>query len=499
MNKKGFLLRAVYSYGGEISAYLFLGLTVFALAKGLQVEEFGRINLLVSIVLLASVSIDLGLPSFVLRYVGEHIENNQLHKSADLLYALAVIALCAGALVWAVLTFFGQTITFGTLPPGPAYAGIVALFAVTKFLSGIMEMYLSALYRDGWKNSLIAGAALLKLLLILLALHWQAPLTMLFILFWSTEMLSLAGFTVLLRRFLLKPAGKADLAHGFAVIREKAHFIIREYLYKLLGFLWDPKFDLFLTTGLLGLYATGSYSFAMGILIFATAWSPDSVLQPMLRAFMVRQYASRKNIAGLAEFFRLSTTIKLFFMIPLIGLLTVLCAPALRVFFAGQYPDALPICLIFAPFLIFKVLISPIREVLITLDRNDICLRSHWALAYKFLAVMLIVPRAKIYGLAFACSSFFLVVFILQWIMSRKVIRLHFEWAKIRRIGENTALSCLTALLLSPWAATGVIPLICTGLASIALYLAASFINKPFDAHVRKMINEAIGKPMWIF
>ena len=263
--------------------------------------------------------------------------------------------------------------------------------------------------------------------------------------------------------------------------------------------MWEFRFDLFAVFYFLGLYQTGNYAFAMGVVALVCAWGPDTVLQVMLRSFMVRRYGAREDKEGLQKFFKISTSAKLFFVIPTIVVLTVLIKPLAGVLFGAKYAGGITLFYIFAPFLLFKIMVSPLREVLIVLKRNDISFVSNWALLYKIAGIVILVPLYGIHALAFVSGSFFLIVFLVHYYFGRKVIAFEFEWGKIIKIAINTAIAMVAGIVLLRVFTKNLMGIAGVAVAMMFVYGVASYGNKVFTREERALFNEAIGRNLWVF
>lgn len=499
MSKQNFFVRISFSYLGEIASYVFLTAGVFAMARFMSVEDFGTFNVLMGAAFFTAIIIDCGIPSFLLRFVGEHIETKEYRTAAGLLKIATVFTFILGLAVFLVLLFLPLIPVTIFQDIGKQEAFLIAICSVIKLLTQIMEMYLSALYREGHKNAIMALGSGLKFLAVIYGLGIHLSVIKIFMLYWLLDALTVVAYAIVLHHFLIRPAGFTTIADGIKGLQGKKVFMLREYLYKLLGFFWDTKFDIFVVLFFFGMQFTGTYSFAVGIVAVIAAWSPDTVLQPMLRSFMVRKFTSKNDLRGLGDFFRLSTTFKAFFVIPALALITVFFDPAVSVFFKNKYSGATMLFYIFISFVIFKIMISPVREVLLLLNRNDISLKTHIALLYKIILIVLLVPFYGINGLVIACGSFFMIVFFLQLYLAREIFRFEFEWPRIAVISINTAFAVLAGILLREWSRRGTIELTSSAIICILVFLAASRINKTFSQEERDTVNRIIEKNIWVF
>jgi len=490
--KRNFFARMMYGYLGKIGMYLFQAAALFLLAKFLSTEDFGRFNVLVSAVLTGALIIDFGIPSFLLRFAGEYIEHNDYARSAGILRTLIN---AVGILEIAMLGVFAAVVFPTGLYKNQLcwYVAIIALFAGLRFLCVVTEIYLSSLYREYYKNVVIVVVSFARLCGIAAVLLWKMPFIMLFSVTGVTDAVEILACYGPLRASLLSKTPPHYFKESIAELLDKKIFIVREYAFKLLGFLWEFRFDLFVALSFLGLRQTGSYAFAMGVSALVSVWAPDTVLQPVLRSFMVRQYVAKNDRKGLERFFRISTTFKIFLMFPAIVTLTILLQPLARVLFADKYTQGVNIFFIFAPFLIFKTLISPVREVLLVVNRNDIPLRSNFALLYKAAAIFILVPFFGASALAFASGSFFLLVLLIQCWMGRKAITLTFEWGKVLKIAVNSAImACIGIALLSRGPLRGAYIVSVAVVMGVA-YLAASRVNRVFTSEERRLVREMTG------
>lgn len=480
MHKDIFILRIMHNYLGRSLAYIFMALSSFITAGYLTTEDFGRLGILAAAVLFGAAAIDLGIPSFMLRYCGEYAEKKENSKLAAIFAASVLGAFILGSLLLLVLysLFFSGALKHAV---SLGYIWLVALFAVFRFLCQVTEIYLSVFFRERLKNAVLIFASGVKLLLIIIAVRLKASLTVIFWVSAAPDILMAAFYSVFIQKSLSVSFLRVSLKEAATEFSGKSGFIFREYVFKWLGFFWEFRFDLFVALYFFTLSSIGNYAFAMTIVSVLSMWAPDTVLQSMLRNFMVRTYASKNDTEGLCRFFKSASTMRIFFMAPLIFAAAVFIGPVVSLFFAGKYAGAVSVFLAFSPFLIFKVLINPIREVLVVADRNDIPLKSNFALLYKFASIAVFVPLFGLTSLSFISGSFFLIVFLIHFFSARKIIKLTFEWAKAAKIIINSSLSGLLAYLLLKRYGTHIQGVIFSLAAMASAYILLNFFTKAFS------------------
>lgn len=490
MRKDNFVLKIMHNYMGKGLNYIFLALGSFMVVGFLTTEDFGRLGVLTAAVLLISTVIDLGVPSFLLRYCGEYAEKKDTQKLAGI-FVLSVL----GAFMLGVFILF--VLFLSPLPAAlkaaiqPGYIWLVALFAVFRLLCQVTEIYLSVFFREGLKNAVLIFSSGIKFLLILIAVRLKAPLAAVFLIYAVPDILMTLCYSFIIQRNLSINFLRVNLKEAALEFFVKRAFIFREFSFKLLGFFWEFRFDLFAALYFSTLSSTGNYAFAMAVVSMFFMWMPDTVLQVMLRNFMVRRYASRNDTEGLSRFFKVASSVRLFFIIPLICASIIFIRPAVEVFFSGKYSSAVNVFYFFSPFLIFKSLISPIREIVVVLDRNDIPLKSNIALLYKIPLIAIFVPIFGINSLAFISGSFFFVVFLIHFFCARRIIRLSFEWEKAAKIIFNSLIASIAAFFLVSRYGGYLAGLIFSAAMMILIYLLLTFCSKVFTFSEYRL---AVGK-----
>ena len=111
---------------------------------------------------------------------------------------------------------------------------------------------------------------------------------------------------------------------------------------------------------------------------------------------------------------------------------------------------------------------------------------------------ILLIPRMGIYGALAATGSSRILTFIFQLGLLKRYLPVKYPWPSFFRIGMNiTAMGIFVFFLRSFIGNLWTLMLV--SLLGAVFYFILSYLNKGFDQRDRKVLNEAIGRKLFVF
>ena len=272
---------------------------------------------------------------------------------------------------------------------------------------------------------------------------------------------------------------------------------IKEYATKVLSFFWDSKIDGYIITFYLGASLTGIFYFAVTAATTLAESMPSSLMQSLSQSVFTRQYVKYENQKELAYLFSLINKLKAFFVFP-VFLSFLLVIDKIVIIFFNKYTESILIFQILLIFMIFYIFAMPLRSIVAVLERNEILLWGSAVILYKIPMTIFLTKNYGLIGTAFAVGTSFLLYFVVQFFLTRRVITIVYPWKAFYKIFLNSLVVCIPILFIKPFVKDMISVLILI-LISVAVYLGISFLHKPFDDYDRQMLNKPFKRILFNF
>lgn len=417
--------------GGEAGRRLLALFTGILIARGLSVEDQGRLRLGLALTAIFGVLANFGLIPLLTRRVAADPENGS--RSFGVVLGLKTI-LGLGAVAALLLAAWLLNYRDAALTVTAILAVIVWLDALeataTSFFDGCQRMRLPA------ATGLLRAAALLLLVLLALGAGWGVYGV-------SGAYLTAAVFGVILSLALMRrhyPAARLRprLAGGKAVLREALPFV-------LIGFVWILLFrvDMVMLGQLQGERSAGYYSvgYAFFEVLLVLPMLSTRALYPALAEGMRESTERWRALLGAA--------LRIFWLIALpVGIGSYFVGARLVVLlYSDKYAAAGSVITLLGPFLWLWFGTATFGWALTAADRTwQVLAANATALLINVTANLLLIPRYDFLGAAAATviSEVLLLVMLLA-------VLIHFYGGLTRRIFPWRALPAALALGLTAW------------------------------------------------
>ena len=497
------------AFSGSIHHYLtaffvtFFGfLTSIYIIKKLTVDEFGVYHFLLSIILLAQVVTSLGLPQIIQRYLPEYREKGNSYFQKRILLMATLIRFLAGFIFVSILLIVNDwTISIFNLPQFsrnlfPLIALIVLLVLESQLLG---DAALVALFENRyWSFSKVAYGAL-KFALFFLALSMGYGITGIVLSWLVTECVLFSLFLVKAHKLVFSLSTKKEDIQPLPV-RRFINFGRLLFLSQANYFFTAGATDIFILSYFLGTYAVGLYSFALGIPLMLMSFSPGSRLRAVTTPFLVERYTKTDSREDLSYFFQLINKIIFFTMIPVLIILIILADKVIMYIFSPKYLEVTNLFMLSLGFVMIRQFAYAYTSIILTLEKTKIIFVGSLTGIYNLIMDLVLIPRLGIVGAILATGSAGIMLPICYHFAVRreKVIKLSYPWNSFMKSSFNIVITALIIFYMKDFIhslASLITVLTTAGL----IYLVSSYFNKSFGDEDRQILNQAIGRRIWVF
>jgi len=375
------------------------------------------------------------------------------------------------------------------------YLFLVSLLGILRAEVGICEAAFGSFLKQGYKILFEVLGTILKLILFISSLKFGFGLFGIVISIGLVDIFLIIIYFLRIN-FLLSKQGPG--LNRIELERKRIiKFSFKEYIAKLLSFFWYTKIDAYIINFFLGAASTGIFYFVVTIVSMLTDYMPGSVMQPISQAIFSRQYAKYESQRELCYLFKLNNKLNAFFVFPVFIVFPLVIDKILIIFFKKYLVSLFlfPILLFFMAFYIFSM---PVRNIVIALEKNEITIFSGAVIFYKIPMAIFLTKNFGLSGAAFAVGSSLFVYFLIQLLLTRRLIKIRYPWLSFFKILMNSLIAALAILLIRPLI-TNIFTLILALFLAFIVYLVSSFFNKAFEEYDRNLLNKAFKKPVWIF
>jgi len=489
-----------YQYIGTI-AVAFLGFTTSVyLIKGLSIEDYGIYSFLFNLVILGQLITSLGLPSIIQRYLPAYRNDSDLYMQKRIISFSVFARLCAGIIFVLILWVFrnGVSVIFKI----PAHQElfltmtcIIILFNIESQLLG--ESVLTAILEIKFFNIASIFYAGLRFLFIFFCIYNGYGLAGVMYSWLLVEIVLCLSYFIKTHSLVFSARGGDNKAKPFP-FRRFFNFGGNLYLHNLTYFFRDKAGDIFLLAYFLGPYAVGLYSFAFGIPLALTRLFPGNVLKGVMTSIVVNRYTAVENKKELSYYFSFFNKFIFFITVPIFLFVIVLSDKVILHIFNPVYISSRSLFIISMCFVMIHQFLHPYSAILIAMEKSRLILYSSIIAFLNLIGDILLIPVYGVLG-AILATGFSGIIFVAYfYITMRRNLCLVYPWRSFMKWCINAALSAAAIFLLRPFcnSAFSILSIMAFG---ILVYMAFSYLNKGFEDRDRKIINESIGRALWIF
>lgn len=492
-------LNTLYNYIGTVPISILSFFILIYLTKNLSLEDFGKYSVILSSQALFVLLLSCGLPSIILRYIPEYLTKGRYNLAKKMILNSSLIILILGVVITSCLALISKK-----------HAPLIDKFFVAEYLllasllglcKAEVRIFESAFYaflRQGYKISVEASGLLIKCILFIFSIEKGFGLRGVILSIGLVDFILTIAYFLRIKHYTnsLKDEGRGA---GDAPLEKKRIVVYgtKEYLTKLSAFFWDNKIDAYFITYYLGFGATGLFCFAMNMISTLAEYMPGSLLQSMGQVIFTRQYAKNEDKKEIGYLFQLNNKLVIFTVLPVFISFVLLSDKIVWLFFS-KYIGSLFLFPIITFFMLFYVLLLPVRSVITAIEKSEITLMSNIVILYKIPMTIFLTKKFGLQGTAFSVGTSFLLFFIIQLLLTKRHIRIGYPWASIFKISINSIAAGLVILLLKPLV-NNIFSFSFILIIFLILYLAMSFINSAFSEYDRQIINKPFRKPLWRF
>jgi len=491
---------SIHQYLSAIINAIFNLLIITYIIRELTVEEFGVYNFILSIILVAKIITSLGLGPVIQRYLPEYKERGNNYFQKRIARGAMLIRFFA-ALVF-VLILLGSRHKIMDIFSLPAYSN--ELFPIIAFI--IILVLESQLLGDGilvallenryWNFSRIVYNVS-KFALFYLAISYGYGLRGIV---WAWLIVE----SLLLTLFLIKgyqvvfslPLQKEEIQK--IPIRRFVNFGGYLYLYNMGYVFRDKATDIFLLSYFLGSEAVGLYSFAFGIPLMLMGFSPGAKLRAILTPLLVRQYTKTNSREELSYYFKFINRITFFAMVPVFLIGMILANKIILFAFNPEYLEVKNLFILSMGFMIIQQFTYSYSPVLFALEKGKIIFIASLVSIYNLIMDIILIPIYGVLGAILATGSAGIIMLLYYHYAMKKTINLTYPWKSFGKYSINAVIAALAVFALRSFI-FNILSLLLVLLVGGIVYLIASYVNKGFEQRDRKMLNEAIGREVWVF
>ena len=493
---------SVHQYVAAFVTLIFGALTSVYVIRQLTVAEFGIYHFLISIILLASIATSLGLPQTIQRYLPEYRERNNAYLQKRTLSGSMLVRLVAGFIFISVVLLADQWImNIFNLPEFSRnlfpFVALITLIILESQLVG--DSALVALFENKYWNYSTAGYSAVKFSLFVLALLLGYGITGIV---WSWLIAEILLFSLFFARAYRVLFSLPHRSEDIQPLPLKRYFNFGKYLYlhQASYFFRDKAIDIFILSYFLGPYAVGLYSVAFGIPLMLASFSPGSRLRAVSVPFLVQKYAKTSDTRELSYFFQLMNRVSFFVMVPAFIVLMLLADEVMLYILKPEYLQITPLFVLSLGFLLIQQFTYAYTAILLTLEKTRIIFFASMMAIYNLIMDLILIPHLGILGAIIATGSAgAFLPFYYHFAMKREgTVSLKYPWRSFARFAINVAITAIMVFFLRGFI-DNLLSLIAVLAISGLVYLTLSYLNKGFEEQDRNIINEAIGRKLFVF
>jgi O-antigen/teichoic acid export membrane protein len=463
--------------------------------RNLSVELFGQYNIILSTLVFYVLLLNLGIPSIILRYLPEYTVKGDFDNAKRIMKSGLFITLGLGI----VLIFVSFLIT-------KYYRDLIYRFSLTQFLFiaaflgllrvqiRILKAVFSSVFQKGFQNLFENASMALKLSLIIFTLAKGYGLMGVFISIGIADLFLVIAYLMrIFGYFKNKQTTVGEISK-----KRFLRFGLKEYFAKLLSFFWEGRIDAYFIIFYLGAYATGIFYFVINTATMLIQYMPGTVMQPVAQALFARQYTKSKSPKELNYLFQLSNKVNVFFIFPAFLGLSVLIDKIIPYVFGVKYVESSNLFPIILFFMIFYLLLFPLRSIITALEKSEITLLCNLVILYKIPALILLTKKFGLYGTAFALGTSIIIYFFITLFLTKKLIKIQYPWLAFGKILFNSIIVALFFYFTRSYI-HNTFSLISVIVIGGLIYIIVSYLNKAFSKNDRMLINQPFKRAIFVF
>lgn len=493
--KKG-IEGSLYNYLGQFGSSLFKTLILVYVIKKLSVESFGIYNLLINILTVGLIFSSFGLPQTIERYIPEYGSKNESNKIKNLFSASLFFRLSLGIVFVLVINIFRAELS-SILGSSDELTKLIPLFSLVILVNIenqlLGDSFLLANLMHRYWNTVRISYFAIKFCLFFLVLHKGLGL------YWIVLAWAFSEITLFIL-YLFKTIPWISLgAINFQIFNKRIlRFMYISFLIVIGNITRQITVDNLLISHYLGIKQVGFYSFIFGIPLILLEWSPGKIFKNLFLPIFIKRYTQTDDKGMLERMFTFYNKVIFFLTLPMFTGVAILSKPIIQIVFDSSYLEINHLFRIALIFIFIRAFIYPFEVVLRTTEKINIILLSTLFTVYNISLGMILIPRLGTSGAIIASGTTGVFILLFYKIKVSRFLRTEYPFGAFMKILTNTLLMGIFLFFVKSYATNLWYLLIIIFLGAL-LFLAASYLNKCFSREEREIINDAIGRKVFIF
>jgi len=476
-------------------------LTTYYLIRYLPVPDMGAYNLIGSMLVFYSFLTSFGLESVLNRYIPEYISNENYYNIRELFFFSFGIRFISSLVIGGILYALSQKISvlfnFTKSLENVFLLVLIYLFlnSIKAIFQGVVSAYLEA-YKVRYN---VIGTKILTLIFIVFIIHNKLAFKELIISLLIVCVLSNIHMLCLgiMKMNKLKKHPKIKPIEYMRVCK----YGIYSYLSTSTGIFKQLVIDNFIISYFMNMSNVAFYNYGASFVGYVKRVNPLLLLRGAINVYMVRKYYDKdKDISILRDGVVFQQKIYLFFVLPIFIGIALLGEPITKYVFMPEYLVSLPVMYILIASYLVGDLIYSFGIVTIALERLDISLYGNLFSIYNLFMNIILVKKYGIEGIALATGSTVIFSYIYYYIMVKKILKIpiSFPFESLLKVIVNI-IPMIVFLYLVRDRITTIPEILLSILIAIIIYLAISLRNKVFSKKEQNILNNLIGRKIWVF
>lgn len=476
----------------------FVGFFITAyIVRKLPIYEFGIYNLLFSLLIYSSLFASFGLPQLFQRFVPEYYQKEQFSKLKIFIKKGLIICLASSFIFVGSIFIFSDDISY--LINADGWSGYFNIFGfgIIFFLEiNLVNLALNGMFLHKYSVMGQIFWALFRGVVITLVLNkgWG-----LMGVIWA-EVIAWGGWLCVVFFFYWLKFSRVYKIKDKETLPYRRFFAFGGYSFfnEVGSSILSVATDYFVISIFLGPVAVGIYGFCDRVLRMFERCLPHLVLRDIINPAFISRYVQSKDDIHLSQMFNFLTKMGAFFLFPFTVGIYVLGDAMIAYVFDVKYLNAfIPLC-IMASFIAVNVFMHPIGLVLQAIEKVNVLFYSKIFAIYNLVGDLLVVDRYGIVGISLVTGTSVLFKNIFCLYYARKFSNLRIEWLNYFKIILNSTFLGLILFSMKIYV-TSILSLIIVLLFGNLLYLLLSVFNRCFSEYERNVVNEIIGKKIFLF
>jgi len=225
---------------------------------------------------------------------------------------------------------------------------------------------------------------------------------------------------------------------------------------------------------------------------------PHKLFMDVIRPSFFTRHAQTNNVKELDKMFKFLTKLIAFFCFPLIAGVFVLGDKLIIYIFDPKYLEALKVLWIMAAFTALNSFSFPLGLVVQSVERVEIHFFSKIFSIYNLIGDLIVVKSYGIIGIALVTSTAVLFKNLFIYFFAKKYVSFSIDLRSLFRISVNSLLMAVVLYLFRGLAVelySFLLVLLVGGL----FYLLAAYLNKGFSKDERRIVNNLLPRPIFVF